>query len=253
VPTSDLLRHEAFHSTWLDRNIRLTVYLPADSDVSGPSPQPRPCLILHDGQNLFEADRAHVPGRFWRVAETADALVSDGTIAPLVIVGVDHADEGRIREYTPTRGGEPGAGLAARHASFLVEELLPFMQDAYRVSANPAQLGLGGSSLGGLVTLYVASTRPGRFERLLVMSPSIWWDRKVILRQVRREPLPARSRVWLDIGAHEGTATVRDARRLRDVLRQQAEVRYVEDADGDHTEDSWARRFGDALQYLFPR
>jgi len=250
VPAADSLRHETFHSTWLDRDVVLTVRLPP---AFGSATRRLPCLVLHDGQNLFDPERAHSPGHHWRVNETIGALTTDGAIAPLVVVGIDHAAEGRIREYTPTPGDEPGAGLASRHASFIVEELIPFLQMAYRVSLNPAHLGLGGSSLGGLVTLYVASTMPGRFDRLLVMSPSVWWDRRVILRQLRREPLPAESRVWLDIGAHEGGTSVQDARRLRDVLRRQTEVHYVEDTAGDHSEDSWARRFGAAVRYLFPR
>lgn len=243
------MRHEAFHSTWLERDRDLTIYLPARFDVlSGAA---RGCLILHDGQNLFDPERAHSPGHHWRVAETADHLIETGRIPPIVIAGIDHAREYRIHEYTPTAGPEPGAGLATRHARFVVDELLPFLRGTYGISNDASSIGLGGSSMGGLATLYVASVEPRTFGRLLVMSPSVWWDRRVILRQLLRCPLEGRPRVWIDVGAEEGVRAVEDARRLAQLVKRQAEVRYIEDPDAGHHEDSWAARLGDALEFLF--
>ena len=88
------------------------------------------------------------------------------------------------------------------------------------------------------MTLWIASESPGQFGRLLVMSPSVWWDRRMILRHLRRQPLDPATRIWLDAGRHEGRAVVRDTRALRDLLREQGHDRlcYVEDPDGDHSE-----------------
>ena len=57
--------------------------------------------------------------------------------------------------------------------------------------------------LGGLVTLAIARQFPGRFGRLLVMSPSVWWDDRVILKRLRRVGFHPRPRVWLDIGRRD--------------------------------------------------
>jgi enterochelin esterase-like enzyme len=65
----------------------VTVYAP---DESALAPGRLPLLLLHDGQNLFDADRAHVPGQHWRVAETAEALITSGRLPPVVIAGIDH-------------------------------------------------------------------------------------------------------------------------------------------------------------------
>src|SRR6187401_3185553 len=141
VTDSRLVRHEAFHSVWLEHDRDVTVYLPAGvGDPAGDTTSggdDLPCLILHDGQNLFDPARAYA-GHHWRVAETADRLIADGAIEPLVIVGVDHAGGDRIREYTPTPGRQPGAGLAPRHARFVVDELLPFLSSTYGISRSPA-------------------------------------------------------------------------------------------------------------------
>ncbi len=193
-------------------------------------------------------------GRTWRVAETADELIDAGRIPPLLIVGVDHAGPDRVREYTPTPGRDCLGGSADRHARFLVHMLPPFLRKTHGVTREAAGVGLGGLSLGGLATLFVASAEPGQFGRLLAMSPSIWWDRRAILRQLRQYPLADDTRVWLDAGAREGAKTMRNVRDVRHLLQRQdprVQVRYMMDPDGEHDEDSWARRFGDALRYLF--
>jgi len=227
----------------------VTVYLPdARSHASGPLP----LLILHDGQNLFDPARAHIPGRHWRVAETADVLIAGGQIPPLVIAGVDHAGPARITDFTPTPGDRADAGEAARYGRFLLDDLVPFLARAYGTRTDAEGVALGGSSLGGLATLAIARQFPGRVGRLLVMSPSVWWDDRVILRRLRRVGFLPRPRVWLDIGRREGARTVTDTRALRDILvYQTSALRYVEDPHGDHSEDAWARRLPAALEWLY--
>ena len=252
---SELRRHEAFHSTCLagpNPTRDLTVYLPPGyADAAGPYP----LLLLHDGQNLFDPARAF-NGQTWHVQDTADALVTSGAIPPVVIAGVDHGGEARIADYTPTPDGQPGAGQLPRHARFLVDEVLPFLARTYAVRTDLEGLGLGGSSLGGLATIGVATIAPGRFGRLIAMSPSVWWDRRAMLRRLRRHPLGPAPRAWIDAGAKEGARTVRDARDLAALLRPAGvagddRVRLVIDPEGDHSERSWARRLGDALRFLY--
>ena len=100
----------------------VTVYVPAGADPAGAS-----VLLMHDGQNLFEPERAFISGRHWRVAETADALIAAGSIPPLVIAGVDHLGDARTREMTPTTGDRDGWGGGAVYGRFLMEDLLPYL------------------------------------------------------------------------------------------------------------------------------
>ncbi len=226
----------------------ITVYVPDDAGAGAP----RPLLLLHDGQNLFDADRAHVPGQHWRVAETADALIAAGRLPPIVIVGIDHLGPDRIREFTPTPGDKKLGGGLAEYGRFLVDELVPDLARRFPGLIDVTALAMGGSSLGGLATLGIARQFPGRFTRLLVMSPSVWWDRRAILRRLHRVGIPSRTRVWLDIGAHEGARAVTDARALRDELRSlKVDLQYVEDPEGHHTEAAWAARFGAAVEWIY--
>ena len=224
----------------------VTVYIP------NASPQGAQILLLHDGQNLFEPDRAHVPGKHWRVAETADRLMDSGRMPAVVIVGIDHLGEGRGREMTPTIGDRPGMGGGAVYGRFLMEDLMPYLARSYGVRTDAAGVAVGGSSLGGLITLAIACQYPGRVGRLLIMSPSVWWDDRVILRRLRRSRFGGRPRVWLDIGRREGARTITDTRALRDVLiGQTSALRYFEDPLGEHTESDWARRLPTALEWLY--
>ena len=106
--------------------------------------------------------------------------------------------------------------------------------------------------MGGLVALWIASTRPGKVSRLLAMSPSVWWNRRSILRVLKRQPIDPFTRIWVDAGAREGAHVTRDAESVVDLLVAQGSTtaKYVEDPEGDHSESSWARRLTDALAWL---
>jgi predicted alpha/beta superfamily hydrolase len=186
------------------------------------------------------------------VAETAQSLIDAGRVPPLVIAGVDHLGERRLHEFTPTGRRNRQGGGVADYGRLLLDTLLPRLARDFGVRTDFNGVALGGSSLGGLATIAIARQFPGRAGRLLVMSPSVWWDDRVILDRLRRVGLRPPPRVWLDIGLHEGARAMNDARALRDRLQTQTSaLRYVEDPDGDHSERAWAARFGDALEWLY--
>lgn len=231
---------------------RLTVYLP--SSARARPRRPYPLLVLHDGQNLFEADRAFIKGQHWRVGETADRLIASRAIPPIVICGVDHAGEGRIMEMTPTPGPHGAGGGAQPYGRTIVDDVLPLVRAEFPVRRDAEGTALGGASLGGLVTLFIAIEHPRVFGSAFAMSPSVWWDRRVILRRIARRPEAlAGMRLWIDVGLGEGPKTVDDARRLAKLLAHVASVSYVEEPDADHSERSWGARFGRALMFLFGR
>jgi predicted alpha/beta superfamily hydrolase len=240
-----------FPSKILGNTREVTVYLPAGYDER--DDRRYPVLYMQDGQNLFDAQRAYVPGQHWRLQEAADAAIGERTAAPMIIVGVDHAGVGRMDEYTPTRDPKhKGGGKADTYARMLLEELKPMIDARYRTV--PEDTAVGGSSLGGLVSIYLALKHPDVFRGAIVMSPSVWWSGRSILNEV--DAATARPRVWLDVGGREGANTLADARALRDRLTAKgwsgANLKYYEDRRGDHSERAWARRVRTALEFLFP-
>lgn len=247
--------HPNVGSAYLEHERTVIVALPPGYDAS---PERRfPVLYMHDGQNLFDPATSFIPGHYWAVDATAHRLIEAGTIAPLILVGIYNTGEHRIDEYTPSvdphvkRGGK-----AARYGRFLVEELVPFISATYRTHPDPSLTGLGGSSLGGLVTLAVGLEHPHVFGRLAAMSPSTWWDRKVIVRTVRALPSRTPQRIWLDMGTREGRGLTFMARELRDALvakgwRPRTDLAYHEARNARHSELAWARRVGPMLRFLY--
>lgn len=233
-----------------DPGRQITVYLPPGYDEH---PERRyPVLYMQDGQNLFDPHRSYIPGQHWRLQEAADAAIGERTASPMIIVGVDHAGPARIDEYTPTRDPKHNAGgKAAAYARFLIETVKPAIDARYRTI--PESAAVGGSSLGGLVSLYLVLRHPQVFRAAAVMSPSVWWNGRVILDEVDRYEGPG-ARLWLDVGGREGADTLNDARELRNrfLTKGWRDVRYYEDRRGDHSERAWARRVRQALEFLFP-
>lgn len=241
-----------FPSAILGNAREITVYLPAGYDESGD--RRYPVLYMQDGQNLFDPHRAYVPGNHWRIQEAADAAIGERTARPMIIVGIDHAGTRRVDEYTPVKDAKhKGGGLAADYARFVIEELKPAIDARFRTLPDAENTAVGGSSLGGLVSLHLALEHPTVFRRATVMSPSVWWADRAILRDVQAFQGPP-PRMWLDVGGREGVETLRDVRDLRDRLVEKGwrDLEFYEDRRGDHSERAWARRFRQALEFLFP-
>jgi predicted alpha/beta superfamily hydrolase len=247
-------------SRYLETSRRITVLGPRRRRQSGASPYP--VLYLNDGQNLFDPARAFA-GVPWNVHETVDALVRQGAIPPLLVVGIDHGGILRNREYLPVEDArnpytrEPRGHL---YADFVTRELMPFIERHYPVARGAANTGFGGSSYGAIAALHTVLVNPGRFGRLLIESPSLYVGNRHLLRLAK---LAARwpSRIYLGVGTAETSRpdwneeTVGDVRRLEAILRADGlgprRLKVVIDEGAAHSERAWAQRLPAALKFLF--
>jgi len=236
----------------------LRVWLPPDYDGWGATRYP--VLYLNDGQNLFDPATAF-GGVHWQVGETATRLIAEQKIRPLIIVGIDNTKD-RVQEYIPYKSRDPKV-LKAKgkcYPDFLQREVMPLIEERYPVLKGAENAGLGGSSLGGLITLYTQLAAPGLFGRLLGESPSLFVANGKILDECRRfRNWP--SRLYMGMGTREtGNAEknakiVGDVRELETILRvagldeHRLKVRIEEGAS--HTESAWAARFPEALEFLY--
>lgn len=216
-----------------------------------------PVFYLHDGQNLFDPRLSYVPGRTWQAASTEDDLSQAGITEPVILVGIANAGLRRMAEYTHTRDPRMAGGEGATYGRMLIEEIKPFIDRTYRTLHDPSNTALGGSSLGGLISLYLGLTHPDIFGKLAVMSPSIWWDRRSILSTVGHSRKRPASRIWLDMGTAEGLRHLRDAdllhqRLLKRGWRDNVDLAYQREPGAVHDEAAWARRFPNVLRFLFP-
>jgi predicted alpha/beta superfamily hydrolase len=261
--TGDVRLHKGFHSTILNNDRDIIVYLPPGYDKDGKTRYP--VFYMCDGQNLFDGATSFIPGQEWRVDEVAQSLIQAGRIQPLIIVGVYNAGAERVNEYTAAQDQKYKAGgKADLYGRFLGEEVKPFIDKTYRTKVDAKNTGLGGSSLGGLISLYLGLKYPTMFTRIAVVSPAVWWADNQIVHyigdQARKPPL----RIWLDIGTQEGRdakeaqATVDGARLLKATLirkgwQEGKDLRYFEAEGAEHNEKAWAARIDQVLEFLFPK
>lgn len=210
-----------------------------------------PVLLLHDGQNVFDHAAA---GAEWQVDEAAERGVRSGELAPMIVVAIASGGT-RVLDYTPVpmqREGRAQGGGAALYGRYLAEELQPLLARRYRTLPGAAHWALGGSSLGGLVTMWLLLHHRALFGAGLVVSPSVWWGGEAILREVAERARGPAPRLWLDMGSAEGPQAVQGARALRDALARQGwPTQYTELAGEGHDEAAWARRVPAMLRFLY--
>jgi predicted alpha/beta superfamily hydrolase len=240
----------------LENDRRLLVYLPPGYDKATGR---YPVLYMHDGQNLFDAASSFVGE--WKADETADALIKAGKIRPIIIVGIENRGAERMNEYTPTHDARHGAGgRAAMYAKFVLDEVKPFIDKTYRTLPDRANTAVGGSSLGGLVSLYMCAEHPDKIGLCAAVSPALQWDQLDLLTDLVMHPGAMKDvRLWLDMGTNEGPnpdIAVQNCASLAAALRKRGRVegrdfiwRKVDGAA--HNEAAWAERFGEILVFLF--
>lgn len=237
----------------------LRVWLPPDYDGWGATRYP--VLYLNDGQNLFEAATSFASVH-WQVGETATRLIAEKRIPPLIVVGIDNTGRSRMREFMPYKSRDPRVLHPAGHCypEFLQGEVMPLVEERYPILRGPENTGIGGSSLGGLITLYTLMAAPEVFGEALIESPSLFVaNRKILQESVNFRAWPAR--MYLGMGTKEAGNAEKDAKFVADVRDLAAilsaagldETRLrlrIEDG-ARHTEAAWAARFPEALEFLY--
>lgn len=259
VPRGTLVRHENLKSALLSETRNVSVWLPpdyADSD------ERYSVLYLHDGQNLFDAATAAF-GVEWQVDETSARLIDSKEIPPVIVVAIWNTSK-RIDEYTLTKDNQMergGDGLA--YIEFVADELKPFIDQTYRTRPGRKSTLIGGSSLGGLISMHACVERPEIFGGCIALSPSLGWDEERFLKSFESgRNWPNDARFWFSMGTREGPNSEANAgnlsrsRRLAEQLKlhpagASAGICYHEFPNAAHDESAWSNQLPSALKFLF--
>jgi predicted alpha/beta superfamily hydrolase len=244
----------------LGRDREIAVYLPPNYHTE---PNRRfPVMYMWDGQNLFDPSTAF--GGEWAVDLTAERLIREGKVEPMIIVGVYNGGSHRLSELSPWRDARLDArGEGHAFMRWVVSELKDYIDSSFRTLTGPENTGVAGSSMGGLASLFAAYRYPLVFGRVACLSPAFWFARGQIFRYVASRLRPQGTKIYLDCGERE-TARVHPKRdfykvayAMVDLLKQQGfkegeDMLWVSDPQGTHSEYFWARRMGPILEWLFP-
>ena len=254
--TGNIHLHKNFHSQFLPQDRDIIVYLPPDYEKE---PTTRyPVLYMQDGQNIFDAATSFFAGMERHLDERAETLIRQRAIHPLIIVGIYSTGPNRINEYTPTKlPGTRKGGEVDLYGRMLVEEIKPFIDSHYRTLPTRANTGLGGSSLGGLLTVYLGLKYVNTFSKLAVSSPACYWDDEMIVRYMHSLHRKTHQRIWLAVGTAEPDAFLTSTRSLHKALigkgwKEAIDLGYMEAVGAQHNPEAWAQRVDRLLTFLFP-
>lgn len=258
------LHVHALKSTIFGNERKIRVLLPEGYDDDANKDRRYPVLYMLDGQNVFDACLSDVSRHEWSVDETVRKLVSEKKIPPLIVVGVDHAGKDRAREYLPYKDfvGNPDMDEPAGKLfpDFMTREVMPLVDGHYRTLPGPPNTGIGGSSYGGVASLYALLAKPNTFGYGLIESPVLWVGMGQIVRDT--SPLAAMPRkVFVAFGGKEADDPVVRG-KLIGFVRQlesnfhaagydETNFRTVVEPDAEHTEAAWEKRLPGALTFLF--
>ena len=240
---------EDFNIPQLDKSRKVYALLPHDYDQSD---KRYPVLYLQDAQNLFNE---HNPYGNWKIDEHLARLAANG-MGDIIVIAIDHGGKERIKEYSPYFHRKFGDGQGKHYAQFIIETLKPHVDKTYRTLPDRMNTGIGGSSMGGLISAYIGIVHPSYFSKLMIFSPSFWYSEEIYFDDFKyKYTLPMR--MYIYGGEKESEYMSKHIRQFKKAL---TEHKFAPDMntflldinpDGQHNEAYWSEVFPTALQWLF--
>ena len=241
--------HEAFEIPQLIKTRRIAALLPYDYYESD---KRYPVMYLQDGQNLFED---YAPFGSWSVDKRL-AVMSEISKAEVIVIAIDHAEKDRIAEFTPSYKTKIGSGDGKKYVRFLTDTLKPYIDKNFRTLPDQSNTGIGGSSMGGLISIYAGMMYPEVYGKLMIFSPSLWVAPNIhIQRMIFPEPIMAR--IYLYAGGKESGTMIPNIKRLKLALEErglsedQIQIQLSIDPKGEHNEERWGKEFPKAIDWLY--
>lgn len=233
----------------LNRRRRISVLLPWNYEQSD---RRYPVLYLQDGQNLFESG---APFGTWGVDKQLARLAQKG-LGDFIVVAIDHGGKERIREFSPYDSVQWGEGLGQEYARFLAETLKPYIDKNFRTLTDRSNTAIGGSSMGGLISIYAGVMFPDVYSRFMIFSPSLW-----VSQRIYREPLKfhhlSPTKIYFYAGGKESRTMESGAKRFKEIIESRGfapdtvHFRLEIDPEGKHNEERWGVEFPRAATWLF--
>ena len=246
LPTIEIIE-EDYEIPQLKRRRRISALLPYDYQQHK---KDYPVLYLHDGQNLFDENS---PFGNWAIDKSLAKLAEAG-FGDIIVIAIDHGGEDRINEYLPFNSTEYGKGQGKLYIKFLMDTLKPYIDKNYRVLTDGMHTGIGGSSMGGLISLYAGLSHQEVFSKMMIFSPSLWLSKRIYQLAKSFSPVKA-SQLYLYAGGKESQAHLPNVMRFgADLLTNLGDglrFKFSHNPDGVHHEANWRDEFPIALKWLY--
>jgi predicted alpha/beta superfamily hydrolase len=239
---------EAYEIPQLGRHRRIAVLLPHDYYQSDKTYS---VLYLHDGQNLFDE---YAPYGNWGIDGALAKLASEG-LSDVIVVAIDHGGVLRIQEYLPYSTPRYTEAEGYLYIKFMLDDLKPMIDSKYRVKSGRKSTGIGGSSLGGLISLYAGFKHHDVFGNLMIFSPSLWISEEIYEMAHDFQPQYPTD-IYLYAGGMESANHFAQVSRLDKILQEKRwkdefDIIFSQNPTGQHKEIHWGQQFPLALRWLY--
>lgn len=239
---------EEFEIPQLNKTRKVWALLPYDYEDST---ERYPVMYLQDAQNLFN-EKAQYGN--WEIDKKL-AVMAEYKIGKIIIIAVEHADNERILEFN-VGNTVLGAGQGKKYIRFLTDTLKPFVDSNFRTKPEREHTGIGGSSMGGLVSIFSGIMYPEVFGKLMIFSPSLWVVPKIKLSFLDMEEADD-TRIYLYAGGDESATMIDHVKNFKkrllkkDSLKDKMKIRLSINEQGKHNERYWSDEFPKAIEWLF--
>lgn len=241
-------------------NRLLRVWLPKGYDAADTGKR-YPVYYMHDAQNLFDKSTSFAGE--WMADECITEYIKQG-YEGCIIVGIESEDGSRMTELSPTFTNDFGQG--EEYAKFIVEKVKPFIDDKYNTKPEPEFTGIGGSSMGGAMSYFMALEYPNIFGKAICFSTAlVYYTDNTLIQYMESKNfetfknLPKLCIYSGGIGINSGEGSdEKSLLRYVDFLKTNLIAKgYPEeniytfiDEMADHSESAWSKYFPKAIKWL---
>lgn len=242
-----MLISDEFKIPQLNKTRKIWALLPHDYDKTE---ERYPVMYLQDAQNLFNENAVY--GN-WEIDKKL-AVMSEYKIGKIIIIAIEHAEEDRIKEYNVGKT-VLGKGQGKKYIRFVTDTLKPFIDSNFRTKTEREFTGIGGSSMGGLVSIFSGLKNPETFGKLMIFSPSLW-----VVPELKINPKKAYSadtKIYLYAGGDESETMIEHVKKFQENLisshfvKDKIKINLSINRYGTHSETYWSDEFPKAIEWLF--
>jgi predicted alpha/beta superfamily hydrolase len=239
---------EEFEIPQLNKTRRVWALLPYDYHESKES---YPVLYLQDAQNLFNEKAKY--GN-WEIDKKL-AVMSEYKIGKIIIIAIEHAEQDRIKEYNVGKT-ILGVGQGKKYIRFITDTLKPFVDKTYRTKTEREHTGIGGSSMGGLVSIFSGLMYPEVYGKLMIFSPSLWVVPKMDFANIDFSE-PSDTKIYLYAGGDESATMIDHVKKFKknmiqnEFVTSKMKINLSINTLGKHNETYWSDEFPKAIEWLF--
>jgi len=206
-------------------------------------------VYLQDGQNLFQ-DKS--PFGNWHIDRKLARLAAQKNKG-VIILAVDHTHQNRIAEYTPPHIPDLAEAYGKDYIEFLKNEIIPYVNKNYRTIGDARHTVIGGSSMGGLISLYAHIAFPQVFGKALIFSPSLWLIPNIFEWLRNNSSNRMETMTYIYCGGKESEEMVQHIFSLYQGLRDinlKNEIVMKINSQGEHHESFWGEAFYESIDFI---